>query len=84
MIIHLDIVATCNGIEDDINNGNISVQFRNGYPGQYVEGTVVQITCEEGFVATLNGTSECQSDGNWSTPHLPFCKSMCAHWTDCC
>ena len=48
----------------------------------YVEGTVVNVTCDEGFVATYGGVSECQRDGTWTT--LPTCESMCKHCKTFC
>ena len=73
-------MATCPDPGVSVENGSISITFPpNRTEDVYVEGTVVNVTCDEGFVATYEGVSECQRDGTWTTPSTPTCESMCKH-----
>ena len=67
-------VATCDP-RHSVANGSISFEFPRRQ-GEYIKGTVANVTCNEGFVATYRGVSECQGDGTWNTTFLPTCESM--------
>ena len=68
-------MATCPDPGVSVENGSFSITVPPGRTEDvYVEGTVVNVTCDEGFVATYGGVSECQRDGTWTT--LPTCESM--------
>ena len=68
-------MATCPDPGVSAENGSFSITFPPGRTEDvYVEGTVVNVTCDEGFVAAYGGVSECQRDGNWTS--LPTCESM--------
>ena len=74
------LVTTCPDPGDSVANGNVSFTFLQGRTLQYVEGTVANVTCDEGFVATYGGVSECQGDGTWNTTSLPTCESTFKDW----
>ena len=63
---------------DYVEHGNIT---SNPQEGRYVEGDYFNITCEDGFVATYGGASQCLISGNWSTgnPTSCICKYIICH-----
>ena len=59
-------VGTCPELE--ISNGNTSVIITPEEPtleGHYVEGTIVTVSCKEGYIGS--GNSTCQRNGNWTS-----------------
>jgi hypothetical protein len=71
------ILGKCHGPGSTVENGHVNytpnTPLEGGY---YVEGTVLSVTCDEGYAPSY-GVSECQSDGNWTVPSLPECFGVC-------
>ena len=67
-------MATCpDKLGRSIENGIVSYTRDLTDEGEYVEGTTVEVSCDEGYRSSGNIT--CQNDGTWSSSSLPNCTS---------
>ena len=69
LYLSVSIARECSA-PDYVEHGNIT---SNPPKGRYVEGDFFNITCENGFVATNGGASQCLISGNWSTGNPTSC-----------
>ena len=68
-LLSVSIVRKCSA-PDYVEHGKMT---SNPPKGRYVEGDYFNITCEDGFVATYGGASQCLISGNWSTGNPTSC-----------
>ena len=59
----------------DIEHGNVTIfSQKSDMEGRnYVEGTVLTVTCDEGYIASDGGKTVCQRNGVWNPQDIPTC-----------
>ena len=73
----INSTGSCLNPGNSTKNGNLSINVSIATDDDhYAEGTVITVTCEDGYRVSDGGVSTCQLDGTWSSSsEIPSCTS---------